>query len=121
LNHNANANPVEGCTIRVEAYDWGTENAAGAAFDVILGGDLAYNPGLYAPLINVLLKNSDEHTLIFLGVTRSDTERGFYLLLRQAGFEYYRIPDRELEGKCDAGAVTNFGIFIIFRARDKFD
>lgn len=35
--------------IRVEAYDWGEAGAAarlGGPFDVILGGDLAYNPEL---------------------------------------------------------------------------
>mmetsp|Transcript_16689 Transcript_16689/g.34026 ORF Transcript_16689/g.34026 Transcript_16689/m.34026 type:complete len:252 (+) Transcript_16689:56-811(+) len=133
LKRNADANKImygegggafasEGTVVRVEAYDWNKAEAAGrlaGPFDVILGGDLAYNPGLYRPLVAAITANSDEHTITWLGVTRSDTGLAFFAELEIQGFEYYRIPDWETEGKSEGGHVGNFGIFTIFKKRPR--
>jgi hypothetical protein len=84
---------------------------------VILGGDLAYNPGLYGPLVNALETCSDAHTVTYLGVTRSDTTQGFFKLLRERGFEFYRLLDWETEGKGNTGDVQPYGLFVIFKER----
>ena len=137
LKLNAANNPVPGCNIKVEAYHWGQESPipgssssnssnsnsnsnssnSGSAFDVILGGDLAYNPGLYGPLVNALETCSDAHTVTYLGVTRSDTTQGFFKLLRERGFEFYRLLDWETEGKGNTGDVQPYGLFVIFKER----
>jgi len=136
LKLNAANNPVPGCNIKVEAYHWGQESPipgssssnssnsnssnssnSGSAFDVILGGDLAYNPGLYGPLVNALETCSDAHTVTYLGVTRSDTTQGFFKLLHERGFEFYRLPDWETEGKGNTGDVQSYGLFVIFKER----
>jgi hypothetical protein len=123
LRINAEANAVPGCDVMVEAYEWGKEApvpGGGGAFDVILGGDLAYNPGLYGPLVGALDACSDAHTLTYLCVTRSDTNRGFFELLYKRGFEYFRIPDWETEGKSEVGDVCSYGLFVIFKERPRF-
>lgn len=103
--------------VKVEEYDWSKSSDFGPRFDIILGGDLAYNPHLYGPLIQAIKRNSDKHTLTFLGVTRTDTKPSFYRALVDEGFEYFRIPDWEVEGKSEAGALNNFGLLIIFLRR----
>ena len=120
LRTNAEANAVPGCCIKVEAYQWGLGvPGGGGAFDVILGGDLAYNPGLYAPLAASLDACSDAHTVTYLGVTRSDTRQDFFQELHKRGFECCRIPDWETEGKSDLGDVSVYGLFVIFKERPR--
>mmetsp|Transcript_24928 Transcript_24928/g.56142 ORF Transcript_24928/g.56142 Transcript_24928/m.56142 type:complete len:252 (+) Transcript_24928:103-858(+) len=115
LRENVDRNRACSSDIQAVAYDWNSDPALGAPFDFILGGDLAYNPNLYRPLIRALSMNSDAHTVIYLGVTRSDTGIGFYKLLDTSGFDYYRIPDWELAGKSESGSSRNFGLLVIFR------
>lgn len=99
-------------------FDWDKDAAhLRPPFDVVLGTDLAYREELFLPVVRALLAASDAHTVTLLGVTRSDTGPAFFDLLRQHGFEYYRVPDWEMKGKSESGAVANFGLFFIFKQR----
>jgi predicted nicotinamide N-methyase len=101
----------------VEPYDWNQTETSFGKFDVILGSDLVYNPALYPLLIRAILLHSSPHTVTYLGVTKSDTNRNFFKQLQANDLEFYRIPDWEMEGKSNAGSTRNFGIFVIFMKR----
>ncbi|CAM9518721.1 unnamed protein product, partial [Chrysoparadoxa australica] len=76
----ANGIIPDSCIVKVQKYDWGEALEAGedAAYDVILGTDVAYYDCLHKPLIQTLRKCSSPHTLIILGVTRLDTGGDFF-------------------------------------------
>ena len=121
LAANARANAPAGCRCLVEPYDWFSveeiqtgrrplPGSTGKCFDVILGGDLAYNPLLYKPLVAAIDAASDQHTIIFLGVSnRADTRcyiplgigpRGSALII----FFFLRLP--EVTPPWDSGSFS---------------
>ncbi|KAG5188594.1 putative methyltransferase-domain-containing protein [Tribonema minus] len=104
--------------IEARAFSWGDGNVpalissdsaerGAASFDVVLGADLAYFSHLYQPLIAALVDVVGPKTVVFLGVTKADTDPTFFRLLDEAGFRFYDMS---------SGADTaNFTIFTIFR------
>ncbi|CAM9284167.1 unnamed protein product [Ectocarpus sp. 6 AP-2014] len=99
------------CSVRVEAYDWSNKvpNELGEVpFDVILATDVAYYEHLYAPFVqaSALERTAGQHTLVLLGVTRTDTGPAFFDALDKAGFVYNLV---------DQASHKGFGLFTVHR------
>jgi hypothetical protein len=104
------------CSVQVLEHNWGEfqdkQRTDHAPFDIILGSDVAYQKGLYDPLISSLLHFSNEQTIALIGVTMADTTPEFFHKLTRAGFEYRRLADHLMEPEFRG---TMFGIFMIQR------
>ncbi|CBJ26565.1 conserved unknown protein [Ectocarpus siliculosus] len=97
------------CSVRVEAYDWSSEvpeELGEVPFDVILATDVAYYEHLYAPFVQALERTAGQHTLVLLGVTRTDTGPAFFDALDKAGFVYNLV---------DQASHKGFGLFTVQR------
>ncbi|CAM9945424.1 unnamed protein product [Ectocarpus sp. 13 AM-2016] len=97
------------CSVRVEAFDWSSEvpeELGEVPFDVILATDVAYYENLYAPFVQALERTAGEHTLVLLGVTKTDTGPAFFDALDKAGFVYNLV---------DQASHKGFGLFTVHR------
>mmetsp|Transcript_3511 Transcript_3511/g.5590 ORF Transcript_3511/g.5590 Transcript_3511/m.5590 type:complete len:124 (+) Transcript_3511:3-374(+) len=113
LNEGGFLTPVD--RVCCSEYDWNEScDQFEDRFDVVVATDVVYSPELYEPFINALTKSVHEHSVIFLGVTKTDTKPRFFDMLKEGGFIYYKIRD-QMVGK-DVGASSNpFGLFVVFR------
>lgn len=94
-------------------HAWGkfkSSDPLSGKFDFIFGSDVAYRDFLHEPLISSLLQFSDDHTISIIGVTMTDTKPIFFQSLREAGFQYERIPDHIMSQEFRG---TTFGLFVI--------
>lgn len=97
--------------IRVQEFNWlkdketkNTDSKVKALcalpFDVVVGTDVAYCQELYGPVVHALCRLSGPHSLILLGVTRTDTNPRFFQLLQEEGFDYCLTPVADGESSC---------------------
>ncbi|CAM9096186.1 unnamed protein product [Ectocarpus sp. 4 AP-2014] len=99
------------CSVRVQAFDWSSEvpeELGEVPFDVVLATDVAYYEHLYAPFVqaSALERTAGQHTLVLLGVTRTDTGPAFFDALDKSGFVYNLV---------DQASHKGFGLFTVHR------
>jgi len=99
--------------VKVVAYDWEIFPVdLNYSFDLIVATDVVYSPELYSPFVEALKNTASKHSVIILGVTKTDTRMDFFRLLKKAGFIYYKIPDNQ----CDTiFQGTFFGLFVVHK------
>lgn len=83
-------------------------------FDVILAMECVYNVSLYLPLIESILHCANEHTIIFLGLTRQFAKAHFFDKLAKNGLSYTLLPHEALPLRCrsETGG-DDCGIFVV--------
>lgn len=105
---------------KVKEHRWGVfgHGVENEKFDFIFGSDVVYRDWLYEPFIKSLKHFSHPGTISLIGVTMQDTKPKFFMLLKEHGFTYQRLPDDLMDPEFRG---TTFGLFVIQRQNRRMD